>query len=116
MKKILWKLVKGMGITLAGILLLMVALPVLFPGAVAEQIKAWTNETIEGDLQFSKARLSFFRHFPALTLTLHDFPSPALSLLKKTRYSPVRPLVLGSIWLRYLATNWKSIPFLLMTA
>ncbi len=73
MKKILWKLAKISGITLGGILLLMIALPALFPGAVAAQIKAWTNQTIEGDLQFSKARLSFFRHFPALTLTLHDF-------------------------------------------
>jgi len=73
MKKILWKLAKGIGLTLGGILLLMVALPALFPGAVAEQIKAWTNESIEGELHFSKVRLSFFKHFPALTLTLHDF-------------------------------------------
>mgnify|MGYP006898378350 CR=1 FL=1 len=58
---------------LGSVLLLMVALPALFPGAVAEEIKAWTNETIEGELQFSKVRLSFFKHFPALTLTLHDF-------------------------------------------
>ncbi|MFM9951929.1 MAG: AsmA-like C-terminal region-containing protein [Saprospiraceae bacterium] len=73
MKKILWKLAKGTGLLLGGVLLLMVALPALFPGAVADEIKAWTNETIEGELQFSKVRLSFFKHFPALTLTLHDF-------------------------------------------
>jgi len=73
MKKILWKLAKGTGIAIGGILLLMALLPALFPGAVAEQIKAWTNETIEGELRFSKVRLSFFKHFPALTLTLEDF-------------------------------------------
>ena len=73
MKKILWKLAKGTGIVTGSILLLMAVLPALFPGAVAEQIKAWTNETIEGELRFSKVRLSFFKHFPALTLTLEDF-------------------------------------------
>lgn len=73
MKKILWKLAKGTGLTLGGMLLLLIAIPALFPGPIARQIEAWTNETIEGELHFSNARLSFFRHFPALTLTLHDF-------------------------------------------
>lgn len=54
-------------------MLLLFILPTLFPGAVAEQIKTWTNESIEGELEFSKTRLSFFEHFPSLTLTLYDF-------------------------------------------
>lgn len=48
-------------------------LPVLFPGKVEEKIKNWANQTINANLNFSKARLSFFEHFPTLTLTLHDF-------------------------------------------
>ena len=73
LKKILWTALKGAGATVAAVLLLLFLLPILFPGAIAEQIKTWTNESIEGELQFSKTRLSFFEHFPSLTLTLYDF-------------------------------------------
>lgn len=73
MKTILWKIAKYTGATFASILLLLFLLPILFPGTIAEQIKTWTNQSIEGEINFSKVRLSFFRHFPTLTLTLFDF-------------------------------------------
>lgn len=59
----------SMGVLLA----LMFVLPVLFPEKVATQIKSWANQSIEGELKFSKVRLSFFRHFPNLTLSLYDY-------------------------------------------
>jgi AsmA protein len=71
-KKILIKTLKFTGITLAAVLLLMFLLPVLFPNFVASKIKTWANAVITTDLNFSKARLSFFKHFPSLTLTLYD--------------------------------------------
>ncbi len=37
------------------------------------KIKNWANESINSELKFSKARLSFIRHFPSLTLSLYDF-------------------------------------------
>ena len=73
LKKMLWTAAKGTGITITGLLLLLFVLPIVFPGTVAEQIKTWTNESIDGRLDFSKTRLSFFEHFPSLTLTLYDF-------------------------------------------
>ena len=73
MKKILFKALKISGITLGSLLLLMFLLPVLFPGFVSTKIKAWASHAIVGELNFSKARLSFFNHFPSLTLTLYDF-------------------------------------------
>lgn len=72
-KKILWNAAKGIGIATGGLMLLLFILPVVFPGTVAEQIKKWTNESIDGQLEFSQTRLSFFEHFPSLTLTLHNF-------------------------------------------
>lgn len=51
----------------------MFLLPIFFPDVIAGPIKKWTNQSIEGELNFSKIRLSFFRHFPSLTLTLYDF-------------------------------------------
>ena len=70
--KVLKKILKITGIILGSILLLMFLLPILFPDFVGDKIKQWTNGAITTELNFSKARLSFFNHFPSLTLTLHD--------------------------------------------
>jgi len=67
------KLLKITGITIGSVLLLLFLAPYIFPNTVAEKIKGWTNSSIKGELNFSKARLSFFNHFPSLTLTLYDF-------------------------------------------
>jgi AsmA protein len=70
------KVFKGLkitGITFAVILLLLFLLPILFPGKVAEEVKAFANKKLEGELNFTEANLSFFNHFPSLTLTLEDF-------------------------------------------
>ncbi len=66
------KVAKYLGSGIAVILLVMFAIPYLFPGFVSDKIKKWTNQAIETKLEFSKARLSFFNHFPSLTLTLYD--------------------------------------------
>jgi len=71
-KKALFRTLKITGITLASIILLLFLIPLLFPGFVSGKIKGLVNSTITGQLDFSKARLSFFNHFPSLTLTLYD--------------------------------------------
>jgi len=45
------------------------------PGTISQKIKSFVNRSIDGKIGFSKARLSFFNHFPSLTLTLYDFSS-----------------------------------------
>jgi AsmA protein len=55
------------GITLASLLILLFLAPYLFPDTVGKEIKRWTNQSIKGDLNFTRARLSFFTHFPSLT-------------------------------------------------
>jgi AsmA protein len=87
-KKLLLKIFKITGISVGFILLLMFLLPVLFPDFVAGKIKVWVNNAIATKLDFSKARLSFFNHFPSLTLTLFDVslmsskPYPTDTLIK----------------------------------
>ncbi len=71
-KKIFVKFFKYTGITIISLLALMFLLPYLFPTFVSNKIKQWANSSIEAELNFSKARLSFFNHFPSLTLTLYD--------------------------------------------
>nr|HMQ63723.1 hypothetical protein [Flavilitoribacter sp.] len=73
MKKVLFNILKITGLTVGSVLLMLFLLPALFPGAVTGKIKQWTNESITGELNFSRIRLSFFKHFPSLTLTLYDF-------------------------------------------
>lgn len=73
MKRSVWRALKIISISAGGMLLLLFLLPLLFPTAIAGRIKHWTNQHITGDINFSKARLSFFNHFPTLTLTLYDF-------------------------------------------
>lgn len=72
-KATLIKIVKWTIITIFGVLLLLFLLPVLFPGQIEKSIKDFANEKLEGELSFTEANLSFFSHFPSLTLTLQDF-------------------------------------------
>jgi AsmA protein len=72
MKRYILKFLKITGITIIVILVLLFLIPILFPGTVVEKTKAWANKSINGELNFSKVRLSFFNHFPSLTVTLYD--------------------------------------------
>src|SRR5476651_1815605 len=72
-KKILFRTLKIIGITIASIVLLMFLLPVLFPKTITQKIKQVMNSNITGQVNFSGTSLSFFKRFPELTLTLEDF-------------------------------------------
>lgn len=67
------KILKWLGITIATILLLMFLIPLLFPGTVAQQVKVFANKSLDAELNFGKSKLSFFTHFPSLTVSLDDF-------------------------------------------
>src|SRR5882762_1483377 len=71
--RLLFKILKIAGIATGSIILLLFLLPYLFPGFVSTKIRQWAKSSVRSELSFSSARLSFFRHFPALTLTLYDF-------------------------------------------
>lgn len=51
----------------------MFLIPILFPGKIAEEVKSFANKKLNGELDFKEANLSFFNHFPSLTVTLTDF-------------------------------------------
>lgn len=71
-KTILLKIVKWTGIGIAAILLLMFLLPILFPGTIEQQVKKTANKSLDSRLDFSHSKLSFFTHFPSLTVSLDD--------------------------------------------
>jgi len=71
--RLVFKTLKIAGLATGVIILLLFLLPYLFPGFVSTRIRQWAKGSVNSELSFSSARLSFFHHFPALTLTLYDF-------------------------------------------
>lgn len=55
------------------VLLLMAITPLLFTNLASEKIKELANRNLDGKLDYKSARLSFFSHFPSLTLSLYEF-------------------------------------------
>jgi AsmA protein len=72
-KKTLFKILKITGITFIISLLLLILLPIIFADTITEKVKVFANESLEGELNFKDSNLSFFTHFPSLTLTLDEF-------------------------------------------
>src|SRR6476620_2497969 len=72
-KSIIVRILKITGIAVGSLLLFLFLLPILFPGKIAEEVKSFANRKLNGELDFKEANLSFFNHFPSLTLTLTDF-------------------------------------------
>lgn len=72
LKKIILKILKWTGIFLASILLLMFIIPILFPGTISDQVKIFANKHLAGKLDYKKTHLTFFKHFPSLTVSVED--------------------------------------------
>ena len=65
-------ILKAAGITFIISLLILVVLPILFADTITEKVKVLANKNLEGELNFNDSELSYFKHFPSLTLTLHE--------------------------------------------
>ena len=72
-KTVLLKILKWLGISIASILFLMFIIPILFPGTISQQVKIFANKHLAGELDYKKTHLTFFRHFPSLTVSVDDF-------------------------------------------
>lgn len=107
-KRITVKLLKLSGLSLGIALLLMFLLPYIFPGFVSTKIKQWARSSINAELDFSRARLSFFRHFPALTLTLYDLSLKGSAPFEKVTLVQSEEISLG-VDLPSLFTSQTSI-------
>ncbi len=72
-KSILVKTTKYIGITLAVLLGLMFMTPLIFSDKIKTEIKKTANQKLAGEMNYSDVNVSFFKHFPSLTVTLNDF-------------------------------------------
>ena len=75
-KSVLLKTGKYLAITFAVILGLLFLTPIIFEDQIKDQIKKTANERLSAELNYSDVSVSFFRHFPSLTLTLNDLVHP----------------------------------------
>lgn len=73
MKKILLKIAKYTAITLAVVIVLMLILPTLFSGKIKKQVETLINSSVNAEVKYKDPRLTFFAHFPVLTVTIGDF-------------------------------------------
>ena len=71
-KKIVLKTLKWLGIFVAFVLFLMFIIPILFPGTISEHVKLFANKRLAGKLDYKAVHLTFFRHFPSLTVSVDD--------------------------------------------
>jgi AsmA protein len=97
------KVLKRIGITIAILLLLLVLLPTLFPETITNKVKSFANEKLNGELSFKETNLSFFTHFPSLTLSLEDFLLKGSAPFEKDTLISAREIAFG--------INVKSIFF-----
>lgn len=73
MKRLIVKSLKIFFGTIGALLLAMYLFPILFPGKIEQEVKDFANRRLKGELNFKEAQLSFFSHFPYLTLSLTKF-------------------------------------------
>ncbi|RZJ75787.1 MAG: AsmA family protein, partial [Flavobacterium sp.] len=67
------KFLKILGISIASLLALLFIIPFLIPKTINQQITKTINQNIKGEVSFKGTGLSFFTHFPSLTLNLDEF-------------------------------------------
>ena len=66
------RLLPALGGLLALLLVLLLVLPMLFKDKIAARVKTAVNQNVNARVDWRDLGVSFFRHFPNLTLTLDD--------------------------------------------
>ncbi|MFH7016733.1 AsmA-like C-terminal region-containing protein [Flavobacterium sp. FlaQc-47] len=94
-KSILIKTAKYLGITFAVIMGLLFLTPIVFADKIKEQIKKTANEKLSAELNYSDVSVSFFHHFPSLTLTLNDLSLNGSAPYKNEKFITAKEVSFG---------------------
>ncbi|TCN60634.1 hypothetical protein D0809_01920 [Flavobacterium circumlabens] len=94
-RSIVFKIMKYVGITFAVILGLLFLTPILFADQIKEQIKKTANERLSAELNYSDVSVSFFHHFPSLTLTLNDLKLNGSAPYKNEKFITAKEISFG---------------------
>ncbi len=85
----------------------MIITPFVYSDKIKEEIKKYANTKLNGELDYSDANVSFFHHFPSLTLTLNGFNLKGSAPYEKEKFTTTKEISFG-INVRNLIFN-KSI-------
>ncbi len=66
------KLLRILAITLGGVVILLILLPILFKSKIEAIVKEKINESVYATVDWSRFSLSLFRGFPELSINLHQ--------------------------------------------
>jgi len=80
---IMKKALKISGGILLALLLILILAPFLFQDRIEKEVKTLANKKLKSEINFKKMNVSFFSHFPNLTLTLTDFSLKSCSPFEK---------------------------------
>jgi AsmA protein len=94
-KSVLVKTAKYVGISITIILALMFVTPLIFSDKIKEEIKKTANKKLAGEMNYSDVNVSFFKHFPSLTLTLNDFKLNGSAPFQKERLINAKEVSFG---------------------
>ena len=92
------KSLKITGIVLAVIvamLIFMILIPFIFKDKFAEIVKNTANKTLLTEMNFREMDVSFFHHFPNLTITLTDFSLKSSAPFSKDTLIKARNISFG---------------------
>lgn len=95
LKSILLKTAKYLGITFVVIIGLLFLTPIIFADKIKEQIKKTANEKLSAELNYSDVSVSFFQHFPSLTLTLSDLNLNGSAPYKNEKFITAKEISFG---------------------
>ena len=73
----------------------MFIIPILFPGKISEQVKMFANKHLAGELDYKKTHLSFFKHFPSLTVSVDDLVLKGSAPFQKDTLLSAREVAAG---------------------
>jgi AsmA protein len=108
-KSILLKIAKYVAITFSVILALLVLTPIVFQDQIKDQIKKTANEKLSAELNYSDVSVSFFRHFPSLTLTLNDLSLNGSAPYKNDKFITAKEVSFGINIVSLIFTNTVEI-------
>lgn len=94
-RSIVFKIAKYFGITFAVLLGLLFLTPIVFEDQIKEQIKKTANERLSAELNYSDVSVSFFRHFPSLTLTLNNLSLNGSAPYKNEKFITAKEVSFG---------------------
>lgn len=91
----MYKVLKGTGIALSSLALGLYVSPYFFKGTINEGIKEVANNYVKTEVEFQNIDISFFKHFPKLTVTLENSSIKASNPFKNENLIDAKEIALG---------------------